>query len=101
VVTLLFPLLLGERSFVSFSALRQVFLPALVVGGSDAVAVALALGVIMLVPQLKRLQAVIPSFKFFLEGVLLFEFCVLEFSKYLDSRQSLARRPVMRFVTWS
>ncbi|MDP2858496.1 MAG: hypothetical protein Q8P50_11035 [Bacillota bacterium] len=45
---------------MSFSALRQVFLPALVVGGSDAVAVALALGVIMLVPQLKRLQAVIP-----------------------------------------
>jgi hypothetical protein len=33
VVTLLFPVLLGERSFVSFSALRQVFLPALVVGG--------------------------------------------------------------------
>jgi len=84
VVTLLFPVLLGERSFISLSALRQVFLPALVVGGTDAVAVALALTVIMLVPALRRLQSVVPAFKVFIEGVLLFEFCVLEFSKYVD-----------------
>ncbi|MDP2858093.1 MAG: hypothetical protein Q8P50_08970 [Bacillota bacterium] len=84
VVLSLFLVFVGALDARWISAARESLLPAMEHGALDSLVISFVFLMVSRVRQVKSFLAAVPSFKIFVEGTLLFDFCRLEFTKYLS-----------------